>query len=1329
MKTKMLFCILFIVTTCLFSTIINVPADQPTIQEGINVAVDADTVLVQPGTYVENINYNGKLITIGSLFLTTQDTTYISQTVIDGNQNGSVVKLENGEDSTAVLCGFTITNGYDYFINGGGIYCSNSSPSLVNVTITNNYAEQCGGGIYCENSSPILQNVTITGNSATFGGGIYCDDSSPSLENVTISDNSAGSGGGIYCDSSSPSLVNVTITGNSASSGGGICCSSNSSPILQNVTITGNSATSGGGIYCEDSSPSLVNVTIMGNSASSGGGIRCSSNSSPILENVTISGNSAVYGGGIYCEDSSPSLVNVTISDNSAGYSGFGGGIYCNNSSPSLVNVTISGNSADTRGGGISFGGGSPSLQNVTITGNSAYENGGGISCHNSSPSLENVTISGNSAYENGGGIFCHNSSPSFDAVNRCNIFLNFAGSSGCDLYAYNCPTIDVIVDTFTVLQPDDYFACPIDNFTFDILNAKIEQVDQDLYVSPEGSDDNSGLTVDDPLLTISYALAKILSDSTNTLTIHLSNGTYSPSGTGEIFPLYCRSYVSLLGEDEVSTILDGEGLSGILLCNNDNNFFIENMTIQNGNAYEGGGICCWDNSCPILQNVTITGNSATSGGGICCEDSSPSLVNVTIMGNSAYSGGGIRCDSSSPSLVNVTISGNTADEGGGIICCFYSNPSLVNVTISDNSASSSYGFGGGILCRTNSSPILENVTISGNSAAYGGGICCVDYNSGPSLQNVTITGNTAYQGGGIYCGDFSSLSFDPVDRCNIFLNFASSSGCDLYAYDCPTIDVIVDTFTVLQPDDYFACPIDNFTFDILNAKLEQVSQDLYVSPAGSNYNSGLTVNDPLLTISYALVKILPDSTNTHTIHLSNGTYSPSGTGEIFPLYCRSYVSLLGEDEVSTILDGEGLIGILLCDNDNNFSIENMTIQNGSAYNGGGIYCSSNSSPSLVNVTITDNTASDNGGGIYFGYSSPNLQNVTISGNIADEGGGIYCSSSSSPSLVNVTIIDNTASDNGGGIYCDYNSSPNLDNITIIGNYANRGGGIYCYNSSPNIVNVTITGNYAMALGGGIYCSYSSPSLVNVTISGNIADYGGSIYCRAISNPSLINSILWNDTPEEIYFSPDYNPNSITISYSDIQGGEAGIITNNNGTVNWLEGNIIEVPQFVGTGGYPFTLLEDSPCIDAGNPNPIYYDPEDQFNPGYALWPAMGTIINDMGAYGGPNAIGWPAVDIEEPIIPNSSSLISHLSNYPNPFNPTTTINYSLKENSKVTLNIYNIKGQKVRTLIKDKLETGNHSVIWYGKDNNCKSVSSGIYFYKLKTGNFQKVRKMILMK
>ncbi len=120
------FFVLLILFLCSFinATIINIPADYTTFYSAISSSVDGDTILVQPGTYLENINYAGKNITIGSLFLTTQDTTYISQTVLDGFQNGAVVTFENLEDSTAVLTGFTITNGYNYN-NGGGIYCDN----------------------------------------------------------------------------------------------------------------------------------------------------------------------------------------------------------------------------------------------------------------------------------------------------------------------------------------------------------------------------------------------------------------------------------------------------------------------------------------------------------------------------------------------------------------------------------------------------------------------------------------------------------------------------------------------------------------------------------------------------------------------------------------------------------------------------------------------------------------------------------------------------------------------------------------------------------------------------------------------------------------------------------------------------------------------------------------------------------------------------------------------------------------------------------------------------------------------------------------------------
>ncbi|MDA3814142.1 MAG: T9SS type A sorting domain-containing protein [Candidatus Cloacimonetes bacterium] len=90
-----------------------------------------------------------------------------------------------------------------------------------------------------------------------------------------------------------------------------------------------------------------------------------------------------------------------------------------------------------------------------------------------------------------------------------------------------------------------------------------------------------------------------------------------------------------------------------------------------------------------------------------------------------------------------------------------------------------------------------------------------------------------------------------------------------------------------------------------------------------------------------------------------------------------------------------------------------------------------------------------------------------------------------------------------------------------------------------------------------------------------------------------------------------------------------------------------------------------------------------------------------------------------------------YLSNYPNPFNPSTTISFSVNtENIEDTeLVIYNMKGQKVKQLINDQLSAGQHSTIWNGKDDTNKEVSSGIYFYKIKAGNFVDVKKAVLLK
>ncbi|NQV14685.1 hypothetical protein HQ531_04440, partial [bacterium] len=198
------------------------------IQHGINSSINGDTVLVQPGTYIENINYDGKYIVVSSLELTSGDTSYISSTIIDGNQVARVVTFNSGEDSTTVLNGFTIYNGYNSSITnpdfkGGGIYCQNASPTFSNLRVFGNTALY-GGGIYLDASNSRILDVAIVSNIGSYdGGGLYLNNCSDIyLENVTITQNIAsgdggnGYGGGIKCWQSGGLFSNLSVNDNEA---------------------------------------------------------------------------------------------------------------------------------------------------------------------------------------------------------------------------------------------------------------------------------------------------------------------------------------------------------------------------------------------------------------------------------------------------------------------------------------------------------------------------------------------------------------------------------------------------------------------------------------------------------------------------------------------------------------------------------------------------------------------------------------------------------------------------------------------------------------------------------------------------------------------------------------------------------------------------------------------------------------------------------------------------------------------------------------------------------------------------------------------------------
>lgn len=257
---------------------IYVPDDQPTIQAGIDAAAGGDFVLVAPGTYVESIDFLGKAITLRSV-------EGAAETIIDGNQSGSVVTFAGGEGLGTVIDDFTIRNGSGtYYMEvpggwlyyGGGMFCSGASPMIANCTISSNSADK-GGGIGCiDQAGPTIARCTISDNNASYtGGGINGDPFSDLyVVNSTISANTSGYfGGGVYLLSASSTIMSCLITDNSADNGGGLYIGLSVTTDIVNCTITDNSAIgiygTGGGIYCDwdGGKPIITNSILWGNSA------------------------------------------------------------------------------------------------------------------------------------------------------------------------------------------------------------------------------------------------------------------------------------------------------------------------------------------------------------------------------------------------------------------------------------------------------------------------------------------------------------------------------------------------------------------------------------------------------------------------------------------------------------------------------------------------------------------------------------------------------------------------------------------------------------------------------------------------------------------------------------------------------------------------------------------------------------------------------------------------------------------------------------------------------------------------------------------------------
>jgi len=234
------------------------------------------------------------------------------------------------------------------------------------------------------------------------------------------------------------------------------------------------------------------------------------------------------------------------------------------------------------------------------------------------------------------------------------------------------------------------------------------------------------------------------------------------------------------------------------------------------------------------------------------------------------------------------------------------------------------------------------------------------------------------------------------------------------------------------------------------------------------------------------------------------------------------------------------------------------------------------------------------------------------------------------------------------------------------------------------------------------------------------ATYSGSAY-GALNSPTMtvspncqLHFYHWMDA--EIHSNPIYAWDGGLVQMS-LNGGD------------WT--------QITPVGGYPYRIYNNAASPFSANTY-VYSGSFGWTEAIFELGDVSGTaqfrfIFGSDGYEGGE---GWyiddvqitGVVDNEDDLITTTASVMLH-ENYPNPFNPSTTISFSLPTQMPVRLDIYNLKGQLVKNLVNAELLSGNHKLVWNGLDNNNRSVASGIFYYRIRTSQGEQTKKMLLLK
>jgi len=459
-------------------------------------------------------------------------------------------------------------------------------------------------------------------------------------------------------------------------------------------------------------------------------------------------------------------------------------------------------------------------------------------------------------------------------------------------------------------------------------------------------------------------------------------------------------------------------------------------------------------------------------------------------------------------------------------------------------------------------------------------------------------------------------------------------------------------------------------------------------------------------------------------------------------------------------------------------TITNCTISGNTGHEGGGVCCTGYS-PTIANCTISGNTASWGGGVFSFMSDFLTITNCIISGNTAHpRGGGVllaYCTAT----ISNCIIWGNIATLAGGGVHYLFDNWSTITNCTISGNTADWGGGVYLEHVSSNpiiITNCILWGDTA-ASDQEIYAFYEEVAVSYSDIEGSWPGEGNIDCDPSFCYPDTANYYLAvnsccvaaGENGEEIG-ALGIGCGCITMPImgtgSDIafEGGspEGGLCT--LAVLNFQSERLDSVRICLYTKTLPPEIPEGSKSVHRYYsiiPLPedssfettltLFYGQSEFDNSGLldetelglcsydeseSTWTFRGgsvdTAANLVSLSGVTEFSLWTITDSSNIVVGLSASdkanelarVFSLSQNYPNPFNATTEIKYALPKGCYVRLEIYNILGQKVATLIERRQKAGYKTARW-----DASPFSSGIYFYRLRAGDFVQTKKMVVLK